>query len=79
MTSSPLATSRVARLPFSSELAGPDGEDAAALRLLLGRIGQQNAARGLFFRFEGFNDDAIVQGLYVDVFILCHGIRFLSE
>jgi len=44
-------------------LARPNGQNFAALRLLLGRIGKQNAACGHLFLFGGLNNDAIVQRL----------------
>ena len=53
------------------QLAGADRDDAAALRLLLGAVGQQDAAGGFLFRFERLDDNAIIQGPNL-VFFLAH-------
>src|SRR5262249_12869488 len=37
--------------------ARPDGEDLALLRLVLGVVGQEDAARGLFLGLEALHDD----------------------
>ena len=63
---------RPARCAFAvvAQLAGADGDDLAALRLLLGGVGQQDAAGRLLLRLERLDHDAVVQrpDLQVDVF-----------
>src|SRR3954447_817580 len=46
-----------------AELAVADGEDLAALRLLLGRIGEDDAARGRLLLLYRLDDQAIAEGL----------------
>src|SRR3954453_16395291 len=46
-----------------TELAVTDGEDLAALRLLLGRIGEDDAARRRLLLLYRLDDQAIAQGL----------------
>src|SRR6478736_280667 len=41
--------------------AGADGDDLAFLRLLLGGVGDDDAAFGAFFAFDALDDDAVVQ------------------
>ena len=45
--------------------ARADGQDAAALRLLLGGVGQDDAARGGLLLLEDLDDDAVAQRLQV--------------
>ena len=47
-------------------LAGADSEDGPLLRLLLGGVGDDDAAGGLLFRGGGLDHDAVGQGLDVD-------------
>src|SRR5437763_5862018 len=52
-------------LPVLVASAGPDRKDTAALRLLLGRVGQHDAAdRGLFL-IEDLDDQAVTKRLQV--------------
>src|SRR6187549_2312637 len=52
---------------FALVVAGAraDREHAAALRLLLGGVRQDDAARGRLLVLEGFDDQAVAQWLYV--------------
>jgi len=45
--------------------AGPDGDDLALLRLLLGSVGDDDAAGGLLLFFQTLDDHAIVQGTQI--------------
>src|SRR5438105_5216948 len=52
-------------LPVLVASAGPDRKDTAALRLLLGRVGQHDAAdRGLFL-IEDLDDQAVTKRLQI--------------
>src|SRR5690606_21963937 len=42
--------------------ARPDGDDLALLGLLLGRVGNDDAARGLLFRVDPLDHDTVMQG-----------------
>jgi hypothetical protein len=53
-------------LPESRQLAGAGGDDLAALRLLLGRIWQHDAAGGHLFRFQRLDYHAIIQRTQFD-------------
>src|SRR5687767_7328164 len=44
-------------------LAGADGDDRAAAGLILGGIGNENAAGGLLLRLFAFDDDLIAERL----------------
>jgi hypothetical protein len=49
-------------MPLGVELALTDAHNHAAGRLVLGRIGEQDAAGGLLFALFAFDDDAITEG-----------------
>ena len=51
--------------PSSSRGPGPDGEDAAALRLLLGGVGQDDPARRRLLLLEDLDDQAVAQRLEI--------------
>ena len=61
-TRSPAFTSSGVELAALVAGPGPDGDDLAFLRLLLGGVGDDDAALGLFLAFEALDDDAVVQG-----------------
>jgi hypothetical protein len=54
------------------DLAIANGHDLGLDRLLFGRIGDDDAALGLLFFFDSFDDDAVLQGadghVYLSVF-----------
>src|SRR2546427_11159635 len=52
-------TSRGVSLPFSVAPARADGDHFAFLRLLLGGIGDDDAAFGLLFALEAFDHDSV--------------------
>src|SRR5207249_4166829 len=52
-------------LPVLVPSTGTDGEDSAALRLLLRRVGQHDAADRRLFLIEDLNDQAITKRLQV--------------
>jgi hypothetical protein len=56
----------LAPLAAVEQLAGADGKDLAALRLFLGRIGQDDATGGALLGFDGFYDDTIIEGTDFD-------------
>jgi hypothetical protein len=49
-------------LPLGVELALADAHDDAAGRLVLGGIGQQDAAGGLLLALLALDDDAVAEG-----------------
>ena len=59
---SPALTSSGVELAAFVAGAGADGDDLAFLRLLLGGVGDDDAALGLFLAFEALDHDAVVQG-----------------
>src|SRR6266480_2173595 len=52
-------------LPVLVTRAGTDGEDATALRLLLRRVGQHDAADGGLFLVEDLHDQSVTKWLQV--------------
>src|SRR5204862_5752844 len=52
-------------LPVLVPSAGADGQDLAALRLLLGRVGQHDAANRRFLLIEDLYDQAVTKRLQV--------------
>src|SRR5918994_4385500 len=54
-------------LPVLVTRAGTDCEDTAALRLLLRRVGQHDAADGGLFLFEDLHDQTVTERLQVHV------------
>src|SRR4029078_12275977 len=52
-------------LPVLVTRCGTDGQDLAALRLLLGGVGQHDAARGRGLLVEDLHDDAVTQRLQI--------------
>ena len=58
------------RLAAVAELARADGQDPAALRLLLGRVGQQDAAGRLLFRFQRLDHARGHPGVEFAIFLL---------
>ena len=58
---SPALTSIGTELAGFVASAGADGDDFALLRLLLGGVGNDDAALRLVFAFEATNDDTVVQ------------------
>src|ERR671935_1273106 len=52
-------------VPVLVPSAGADGEDAPALRLLLRRVGQHDAADRSLFLIEDFDDQAVTKRLQV--------------
>ncbi len=63
MTLSPTFTSRAHALAVVEELARTDGDHLALLGLLLGGVGEDDAARGLLFLLDDLDDDAVAQRL----------------
>ena len=59
---SPALTSSGTRVPSLSHAAAADGDDRAALRLLLGAVGDDDAADLLLAFVEAVDDDPVVQG-----------------
>src|SRR5262249_13342507 len=57
-----------------AQLAGTHREHPATLRLLLGGVGQENAAGGLFLRLQRFDNDTVIEGTNLQVYFLffCH-------
>ena len=51
--------------PVVEDLAVPDGQDLALLRLLLGRVGDDDAALGGLLLLDAANDQTIVQRAYL--------------
>src|SRR5262249_23469605 len=56
----------LAALAAIEQLAGADGEDLTALRLFLGRVGQADTAGSALFGFDGFDNDAVIEGTNLD-------------
>ena len=63
---SPALTSSGVIVP-SSARAGADGDDLALLRLFLGGVGNDDAARGFLFSLDTADEHAVVQGSKVHV------------
>ena len=61
-TRSPFLTSSGDELAGLVAGAGADGDDFALLRLLLGGVGDDDAAGGLGLGVDALDDDAVVQG-----------------
>jgi hypothetical protein len=53
------------KFPFSSREPGSDGEDAAALRLLLRRVRKHDAARRRLLLLEDLDDQTVTKRLQV--------------
>ena len=60
-TRSPTLTSIGMSLPASSRPPGPTATTLALLRLLLGGVGNDDAAGGLFLGIDALDDDAVVK------------------
>ena len=60
-TRSPALTSSGDSFAVLITRAGADGDDLALLRLLLGGVGNDDAAGGLHLRIDTANDDTIVK------------------
>ena len=60
-TRSPALTSSGMQLAALVAGARADGDDLALLRLLLGGVGDDDAALGLLFGLDALDDDAVVQ------------------
>src|SRR6476619_351929 len=52
-------------LPVLVARAGADRQDLAALRLLLGRVGEHDAARRGLLLFENLHDQTVTKGLQI--------------
>ena len=61
-TRSPFATEKVALLAVVEGLALTGRDHDALLRLLLGALGEEDAAGGLLFRFDALDEDAVTEG-----------------
>ena len=72
-TLSPFLTSSGRQLAGLVAPAGADGDDFALLGLLLGGVGNDDAALRLFLAFEAADDDAVMQGTEF------HDLSFLFE